>query len=256
MDASNGVYADYKFCQLYNVSIGDNISITSNGEKKEYCISRVYRTDYSYSEGILVATKDVLPLESKSQLMYVTAKDKQELIADLKDYKPLGTLLTKKDTQTDEEYQSYLNEFYSKNYFDSYVTDNSGALSELDQSYSSKIASSNKNFYISVGVISALCLAASLLSFFANAKNKRDRFFRYIQENGRSRLIGMFSIFDCSFVLFMTAGSLLAIKGSLAKLTTYYTFASALASSYLCVLIPAVGILIGYLITIIAIKRA
>lgn len=110
----NHVYADYKFCELYNVDLGDSITISSSGEREEYCISRVYRTDYSYPEGILVATKDTLPLESKSQLMYVTAKDKEKLVDDLKNYKPLGTLLDKKDTQTDEEYKKYLDEFNSK----------------------------------------------------------------------------------------------------------------------------------------------
>lgn len=255
-DASNGVYADYKFCELHNLNLGDRVIITSNGEKKEYCISRVYRTDYSYPEGILVATEDVLPLESKSHLMYVTAKDKQELVDDLQSYKPLGTLLTKKDTQTEEEYQAYLDEFNSKKYFDSYVTDYGDAASELAQSYSTKISSSNKSFYISVTVISIACFATSLLSFFVNAKNKKDRFFRYIQENGRSRLMGMFSVFNLSFALFAAAASLLAINGSLSKLTTYYTFASALASSYFCVLLPVAMILAGYLITIVTIKKA
>lgn len=255
-NTENHVYADYKFCELYNVNLGDSITISSSGERKEYCISRVYRTDYSYPEGILIMTKGTLPLESKSQLMYVTAKDKEKLVDDLKNYKPLGTLLDKKDTQTDEEYQKYLDEFNSKKYFDSYVTDNGGASSRLEQGYSEKIASSARNFYISVSVVSVACLVVSLFCFFINAKNKKDRFFKYIQENGRSKLVGMFSAFDFSFVLFSVIGSLLAIKESLSSATAYYTFASALASSYLCVLLPVAGILIGYLITIVTIKRA
>lgn len=256
LNAKNCVYADFKFCELYDVNLGDSIAISSNGESKEYCISRVYRTDYSYTEGILVATKDTFPLESKSQLMYVTAKDKQKLSNDLQNYKPLGTLLSKKDTQTDEEYQKYLDDFYSKKYYDSYVTDASDTTSKLEQGYSKKIASSNKVFYLSVAIISAVCLFTSLFCFFINAKNKKDRFFKHIQENGRSNLVAMFSIFDFSFVLFSIAGSLLAIKGSLSGITVFCTFASALASSYACILLPAIGILVGYLITIVTIKRA
>lgn len=252
---TNSIYADYKFCNLYHVKLGDTLAVSVNGEKKDFCISRVYRTDYSYPEGILVATKDLLALTSKSQLMYIIAKDKTKLVEDLKDYKPLGTLLSKKDNQTDEEYQKYLDEFNSKNYFDSYVTDNTGAVAEINESYSKKISSSNKSFYISVAVISIVCLGISLLCFFVNAKNKKDKIYKYIQENGSSKITSIFTTFDASFILFVAVGSFLAIYNSLSRLTAYYTFSAALANSYLCILAPIIGILVGYLITIVAIKR-
>ena len=255
-ESTNPIYADYKFCDLYNVKLGDDIALSVNGEKKSFCITRIYRTDYFYSEGVLITTKDVLPLSSKSQLMYITTDNKDKLIEGLKDYKPLGTLLDKKETQTDEEYQKYLDEFNSKKYFDSYVIDNTSAASGVEENYSTKIANSKKNFYICVAVISFICLGTSLLCFFANAKNKKDKIFKYIQENGKDRLLIIFSIFHFSFVIFMAISSILAVYKSLSSLTVYYTFASALSNSYLCILVPVLVILISYLITMITIKKA
>ncbi len=255
-DSSNPIYADYKFCNLYNVKLGDDIVLSVNGEKKNYSISRVYRTDYFYSEGILITTQDILPLSSKSQLMYVTTENNDKLVEDLKEYKPLGTLLDKKDTQTDEEYQKYLDEFNSKKYFDSYVTDNTNGVVKVEQNYSTKISSSKKNYYISVAAIGVLCFGISFMCFFVNAKNKKDKIFKYIQENGNARLFKMFSVFDLSFIILIALSSLFAIYKSLSSLTTYYTFASALASSYLCILIPVIGILVGYFITVVTIKKA
>lgn len=255
-ESSNPIYADYKFCDLYNVKLGDDIAVSVNGEKKNYHISRVYRTDYFHSEGVLITTKDVLTFSSKSQLMYITTENKNKLIEDLKDYKPLGTLLDKKETQTDEEYQKYLNEFNSKKYFDSYVTDNTNDASKLELNYSSKISTSKKNFYIAVVVISVICLLFSFVCFFVNAKNKKDKIFKYIQENGDTKLLVMFSIFDLSFIIFMIIGAILAVYLSLSSLTVYYTLGSALASSHLCIWLPTIGILISYLITMIVIKKA
>lgn len=255
-ESSSPIYADYRFCNLYKVKLGDAISLSVNGEKKNFCIARVYRTDYFYSEGVLITTKDVLPLSSKSQLMYITTDNKDKLIDGLKDYKPLGTLLDKKETQTDEEYQKYLDEFNSKKYFDSYVIDNANANSGVEENYSTKIANGKKNFYICVAVISIICLGTSLLCFFVNAKNKKDKIFKYIQENGKARLLIIFNIFNFSFAIFMAIGSILAVYKSLSSLTVYYTFASALSSSYLCILASVLGILISYLITMITIKKA
>ncbi len=254
--ATDFVYADYKFCTLYSVKLGDSISITVDGTAKDYVISRVYRTDYLYNDGILITTKDQINLTSKAQNAYLKANNKDNLISYLQDYKPLGTLLAQTSSQSDSDYQKYLDEFYSKKYYASCVTDLSGAKTTLDDDYSKKLSSANASFYISVAVVSTLCLAASLVCFFVNAKNKKDKIYKYIQENGSRRIIGIFTAFNVSFAVFLIAGSLIAMVSSLNGLTTYFTFSSLLATSWMALFFPVVAILVGYAITLIKIKKA
>ena len=254
--ATDFVYADYKFCTLYCVKLGDSISITVGGTAKEYVISRVYRTDYLYNEGILITTKDQINLTSKAQNVYLNANNKDNLVSYLQDYKPLGTLLAQTSSQSDSDYQKYLDEFYSKKYYASYVTDLSGAKETLANDYSKKLSSANTSFYISVAVVSTLCLVASLVCFFVNARNKEDKIYKYIQENGSKRIVEIFSAFNASFALFMIVGSLIVMGSSLNGLTAYFTFSSVLVASWMTLVLPVVAILVGYAITLIKIKKA
>lgn len=254
--ATKFVYADYKFCSLYDVKLGDNIAITMDGNTEEYCISRVYRTDYLYSEGILIATEDMIPLNAKSLYVYLTTDNKDALISYLQDYKPMGTLLSKTSVQSDADYQKYLDEFNGKEYYSSYVTDLSDKKAGIENDYEKEISATASEFNISVILVSVVCLSASLLCFFVNAKNRKDRIYKYIQENGNRRIIGLFTVFNLSFAVFMLIGTGIAMRQAVENLTTYYTFASILHTSYPALLAPVASIFVGFLITFIKAKKA
>lgn len=249
------IYADYKFCNLNKVNLGDSISVTLNGEYKDFIISRIYRTNYAYTKGVLIMNKKYLPIESKSQIVYLSTLNKTNLNLYLNDYKPMGTLIDKKDTQTDEEYQKYLDEFNSKNY-SSFIIDLSSELEDVENNCLSKISTANKNFYISVAIVSILVFFTSFMSFFINAKNKKDKIYKYIQGNGNKNIVKLFSVFNISFILFMLIFSLLSVYISILNLTAFYTYSQAIISSYLCIILPIIGILISYIYTIIKIKKA
>ena len=255
-NASRFIYADYKFCDLYNVSLGDEINITINGEHCNYVISRVYRTNYLYSEGVLVTTKDMIPLSSKALYAYLNANNKENLISYLQDYKPLGTLLSKTPSQSDEDYQNYLNEFNSKKYYSSCVTDLSKQSDEVINDYSKKLSSSTTEFYISIVIVSMVTFMTSLICFFVNAKNKKDKVYKYIQENGNEKIFKIYTAFNSSFVVFMLIGILVSMGIASLVATTYYTFFNVLFESYVAIIASIVSILAGYLISAIKIKKA
>lgn len=255
-NTSHSIYADYKFCDLYGVSLGDELSITVNGENNTYVISRIYRTDYLYPEGVLIATKNMIPLTSKSLYAYLNTNRKNDLQDYLQDYKPMGTLLGKTSAQSDEDYQRYLDEFNSKKYYSSYVTDLSNGTDEVTNDYSNKLSSSTNAFYISVAIVSVLAIMTSLICFFVNAKNKKDKIYKYIQENGNKTIFKIYTVFNASFLILMIAGILISMRVACSGLTTYYNFASVLTKSYLAIVAPIISILIGYLISAIKIKKA
>ena len=126
----------------------------------------------------------------------------------------------------------------------------------INNGYENKIASTKSTFYISVIIVSVVCLLASLICFFVNAKNKKDRIYKYIQENGNNMIFKIFTIFNLSFVVLILIGLLTSMKIVLDGMSTYYTFASILETSYIALIIPIVSILVGYLITSIKIKKA
>ena len=255
-DAEKYIYADYKFCSLYNVGLGDVITVTLNGTPQEYTISKVYRTNYLSAEGVLIATAEMLSVTDKAFCVYLTTDDKSALQAYLQDYKPLATLLPQMDGQTDEDYQDYLDEFYAKEYYSSYVTDLSNGKTDALNDYPQKIKSASTTFYIAAAVVSVVALLTSLGCFFINAKNKKDKIYKYIQENGGKRIFILYALFNVSFLVFMAAGGLIAMAASLKAITAYYTFALVLSTSYLALVLPIVFIGVGFLVTAFSIKKA
>ena len=256
LDAKNYIFVDYKFCKINNVKLGDKVTISLNNNKTEYIISRVYRTNYLYTDGLIITTSDQVSFDTKSYYAYIKTNNKEKLITYLKDFKPLGTLLEKTSYQTDEDYQNYLNSFYAKEYYSSCVIDLSESSENTISSLTSKVNETNKSYYICIVIITLLCLITSLISFFAFAKNKNDKIYKYIHENGNKKIIKLYTIFNSTFILFVICGILIFFKCSLSDLSTYYTYAKVISSSYLTLICPIVSIFLGYAVTIITIKKA
>lgn len=255
-ESIEGIYADYRFCEIHNISLGDEIEIIVNGKVEKFKISRIYRTNYLYPEGVLVITKDLIEVNLKSCNVYLVANNKAEAISYLQQYKPLGTLLDKTDEQSNEEYEKYLDEFYGKNYYETYVTDLSDMKIDINDQYLEKINSVNKTFYIYTIITSFVCLFVSLVCFFINAKNNKDRIYRYISEHGCNKVILLYTIFNISFIFYFIIGVLCTMYYSLNRISTYYTYASIITKSYFSLLLPSVFILLGYIVTLIKIKKA
>lgn len=255
--SKNYIYADYKFCELYNVDLGSTLKIIVSGIEKEYVISRVYRTDYTYSEGILIGLKDNISISAtKAQYVYLASNNTSELKTYLNDFKPMGTFLEKTSSQTEEEYQKYVNEFNAKNYYSTCVTELNNNLDAIKSEYEPKIDNANKRFNISVGIVTLIVFLTSLISFLVNAKNKKDRIYKYIQENGNAKIIKIFNCFNFSFMLFIELAIIVTMLISLRELTTYYTLINIIKSSFIVMILPIASIFVSYIITLVKIKRA
>ena len=250
------VAIDYKFSQLYNVNIGDKIIITANGKNNAVTISKIYRTDYLYTDGIIIATKDILDVNSKSYFAYLSSSNVNELKNELKTYKPMGNILPQTPYQTDEEYQKYLDEFYSKDYFSTCIMDISSQGKQTLELYDDNIKTANKRFILSIVVSSLLCATVSFGCFFINAKNKKDKLYKYIRDHGNKKIISLFSIFNLSFIAMVIICSLITFKISLSNLSVFYSFGALFRHTYLALLCPVILIFLNYIFTMISIKKA
>lgn len=255
-DSANSVGVDYRFSRLHQVKLGDSICVTLNGHQKSLMVSKIYRTDYFYPEGIVVATKDVLNISGKSYFAYLNVKNVSLAKKELRAYKPQGTLLEKTTTQTDEDYQKYLDEFNAKDYYSTCVVDIRENEKKTIADCLVKKDKANKMYWISVIVSSASCFAISMVCFFVNAKNKKDKIYKYIQQNGNKRISAVFSIFNVSFIAMIVAGTLIIFGLSLDFLETFYSFSAVLANAYYSLLIPTAAVLVSFIITLISIKKA
>ena len=253
---NNYIYCDYKFTQLYDVELGDSVSVASSEGDISLKITKVFKTDYKYSEGILISTSGVFEKNSSIYSLYLNSNNREELDQYLQSYKPLGTLLAKTNSQTEEDYQTYLDEFNSKNYYDSYITNLSTESESVKDAYTSKIAAANNTYYISIGIVSIVCCITSLACFLVNAKNKKDRLYKYIQENGNKKISLIFTIFNASFMVFYLISALVTTYICSMNLTVYYPIATMFATNIPMMLIPIILIAISYLITILKIKKA
>ncbi len=249
------VGVDYKFCQLYGMSLGDNLTISANGDELNLKIGRIYRTDYLYSEGVIVLTRDTLDFKSNSYYVYLNSNNLNELKNNLKDYKPMGTLLKQTSSQSNEDYQRYLDEFYAKDY-SSCINDPSKQANEVLPKYLEKRSSANKRFMISIIVSSIIFFLLSFLCFFIHAKNKKDKIYKYIQDNGSHSIVKIFTGFNASIIVFVVVGTLITFALSLNGLTTFYNFASLFSNCYPALLFPIISTLVGYFITLLMIKKA
>lgn len=254
--AGDAVFVDYRFCQLNNVSLGDALTFRIGGKDKQVTISRIYRTDYLFSEGVLVATRDVLTLAETSAVnVYLTTDNKTALVNYLQDYKPEGTIVAKTEYQTDEQYQQYLDEFYAKQYYNSYVTDLSVDGKDVD-GYLTKISSSATVFYVVVALVGIVSLGVSLFTFFIKAKNKKDQIYRYIQDHGNKTVFCIYTVFNVAFALLMFVCMLVVAAIIHAVLFVYSSLATILLSILPALLIPAVAVMAGYAVVATKIKRA
>lgn len=255
-DSANSVGVDYQFSRLHQVKLGDSISVTLNGHEKYVKVSKIYRTDYLYPEGIVVATKDVLDISGKSYFAYLNIKNMSLAKKELRTYKPQGTLLEKTTTQTDEDYQKYLDEFNAKEYYSTCVVDIRENEKKTIADCLVKKEKANKMCWISVIISSAICFAVSMVCFFFNAKNKKDKIYKYIQQNGNKRIFAVFSLFNLSFIGMIVAGTLITFVLSLDSLATFYSFSAVLANAYYSLLVPSAAVLVSFIITLISIKKA
>lgn len=249
------VFVDYRFCQLNNVSLGDTLTVRVGGIDKQVTISRIYRTDYLFSEGVLVAMQDILALADTSAVnVYITSSNKTALVNYLQDYKPEGTIVAKTEYQTDEQYQQYLDEFFAKQYYNSYVTNLSVDGKEVDD-YVTKITSSATIFYVVVAVVGVVSLGVSLLTFFVKAKNKKDQIYRYIQDHGNKTILWIYTTFNTAFALLMFVCMLIVAAVIHVLLFVFASYASILLSILPALLIPVVAIMVSCAVIAAKIKR-
>lgn len=246
---------DYKFSKLYDVNVGNKIIIIINGREESFTVAKIYRTDYRYTEGVIVTTSDMLNIKTKSYLAYLNSSNINKLKEELTSYKPMGTLLSKTSYQSDDEYAKYLEEFNSKNYYSTCVIDLQSSANDTLPQYADNIKKANFIFFLMVGISSFLCFVTSLLCFFFNAKNKNDKIQKYIRDNGTRKISIIFSIFNLFFILIVVLSLLVLLALSCIGLTTFYDFASILKNAYLTIVCPTFALLLSYSITMIVIKK-
>ena len=86
--------------------------------------------------------------------------------------------------------------------------------------------------------------------------NKKDKIYKYIQENGDHNIVKIFTGFNASIIVFIVAGTLITFALSLSGLTAFYNFAALFSNCYLALLFPIISTFVGYFITLLMIKKA
>lgn len=115
-DVENSIYLDYSFAKRYGYSLNSEIKLASFAFK----VTRIYQT-YNLSAAF-APNLDKIISESSVNLIYkdvyidcVDEEVNEFYNSYLQNYVPLAELLPQ-TTETDEEYQKYLDEFYARDF--------------------------------------------------------------------------------------------------------------------------------------------
>ncbi len=121
----NPIIADWEFCKNASVKIGDLVSFSMNGEKKNYRINAIYETNSIYEGGtLLVPINEVQKEKIRSNAgnngysaMYISASDYEECKSFLmSDYRPLGRLKKQEQFDSYEQYKVHYDAIMSSGF--------------------------------------------------------------------------------------------------------------------------------------------
>lgn len=253
--ASNPIAIDYKFAQNNHFDLNDMITLYVDGSPKDCFVAKIFKTDYIYTKGIVITTFDVVPTTLRSGV-YLSSNNVASLKGDLKTYKPLGTLLEKTEYQTDEQYEEYLDAFYKRDYSTTHVLDYKDEEESNREVALPRANSSNIGALVASIIFGILAFLTSFVGFIIFAKNNKDYIYKYIHDNGSKNLIKGYSIYNA--ILLSTCLSVVILATAIAVIMcpSYYSFGSALLTNIWAVVLPVIGIVIGYIISLIKIKKA
>lgn len=119
------ILVDWQFCQDTSAKIGDVVSFSIGGDKKEFRIAAVYETNSIYDNGAVLAIIDAEEMEAIKERsnnngysgMYVSASNYPECRSYLTtDYRPLGRLKDRDQFDSDEQYQVHYDAIMATGY--------------------------------------------------------------------------------------------------------------------------------------------
>ncbi len=249
------VFVDYKFAEINNLKLGDSLTVTIDGSPKKCTISRIYKTDYIFSRGVLITSTNVVPSSFKTAI-YLKSNNVASLKEDLSDYKPLGTLLEKTEYQTDEQYQKYLDDFYSRDYSSTHVLDYKEKDEMNESTALPKANSASTALIVATIVFGVLSFLISLAGFIVVAKNKNDFIYKYIHDNGSKGIIKAYSIFNALLIVTCAVTALISTFIAANATSVYCSVGSVFVMNILSFIIPIIGVAVGYLITTLLVRKA
>ena len=249
---TNPVYIDYQFSKINNLKIGDKFLVYIDSSPKECSVARIYKTDFLYKKGVIIASTEIVPSSIKSGV-YLKSNNFVSLREELKSYKPLGTLLPKTQYQTDEQYQQYVDEFYAKDY-SSYIFGIKNE--EMSKTALSKAESSKKGIVVSSIIFGVLLLLVSLGSFILVAKNKNDFIKKYIRDNGAKEPRNCYLVFNLLMLCCAAVANVIILLLTVNKTAYFISFGSALAANLVVLLVPVLSIVLGLATTLVLIKKS
>lgn len=251
---SNSVGIDFKFSKNNGLSLNDEFTMYIDGAEQICKVSTIFKTDYIFTKGIVVTTTNLVSSSFKT-FAYLKTNNIVSLKKQFEDYIPMGTLLPKSEYQTDEQYQKYLDEFYSKDYFSTHILDYGEEMIQNNNVNLPKAESSKKSMIISSVVFAVFLSLISLFFFFVVAKNKNDFIYKQIKDNGNKTSIIGYSVQNGLMLFVSLVCSFITIISGIHSTSVFISFGSAFISNLIFVFLPVACILASYLFIFLKIRK-
>lgn len=123
---SNPIYVDYSFAMKYGLSLKDSFKVKLGKTNVDMTISGIYKTNYLEDTHVFIyrddfkETIDSLFEGFKTNYSYIYASNTETFDAYMKkNYVPKAFMLNRSDFDSDIDYQIYLQNYYSKIFYNS-----------------------------------------------------------------------------------------------------------------------------------------
>lgn len=182
-ETNDVAFIDYVFSQFYGIKLGDTITLGS----KNYKITKIYKPNSLTTNGCVVICWDNIlktelnSLESNYSGAWLKCNDKTQCENFLKNsYVPEGRIRAQATSETNEQYQQYLDSFYNNDFYKE-VTD-IGANREIANAKINDLTKLVKIEQIVANIILILTAFAGMYYIYFSNK-KKAQYKKAIQSN-------------------------------------------------------------------------
>lgn len=242
----NSIYLYEQFSKTYGYDIGDFIKIAGI----KFKVTRIYRDNFDkvvYIPNFETILREKFSQDLSVSGIYVSCINKDDFRASfLNSYKPLASLKTRDEFDTQEQYDNYLSEFNSKDY-SSYYKDKMENY-DIDLEKANKyLNNSTSNSVLSGVIIGSFILLGTILMLLINYKKIKVE----IVSNGRKEIIKRNGIVFCLVTIATFIATTISLLILCNHANSFIRFASAFTNVFYEWIFVVIFTLFGFLLSFI-----
>lgn len=239
--SGNKIFIDYNLSKQYGLEIGDTI-----GSNVMQFVVAGYYQNYNAYLAFVPNLNDIVSAELECAGVYVDVKNEanfKETVVN--NYKPLATLKDRESFSDDAAYQTYLDNFNSRDY-STYIIEKNLGYEEAQESFNNKIGEA-KSEYLTAGIVAGVIVLVGFvgIALLLAKKTKYE-----VVDGARRSVIFRYIIGSGVSIVGIVITWIIGTSATAAKQLHYIAISDVLTLGIVSLLIPIIAAVIGAIINI------